>query len=317
MRIINYELGSLLEKEIADSVSAIGFFDGLHEGHKQLIKRAISEAKAKGIKSSMITFSPSPASVITGNKEELLTTVNERVKIAESLGVDQFIILKFTRELSSLTPDEFHQEAIGKLKIKHLVCGEDFRYGTKGSGSVETLKNVEGLDLSVINDYKANNKRISSTLIKESLKSSKVEDANELLGYPYFIDGFVKHGRKKGRTIGFPTINLDYPENKILLSDGIYIGITTIDNKNYVSTINVGHNPTINTVTKKSIESFVHDFKSNVYDKKVRFSFIVKVREELKFDNVQELIDQMHKDIEISELFFNEDNRRRYNIEAV
>ena len=317
MRIINYELGSLLEKEIADSVSAIGFFDGLHEGHKQLIKRAISEAKAKGIKSSMITFSPSPASVITGNKEELLTTVNERVKIAESLGVDQFIILKFTRELSSLTPDEFHQEVIGKLKIKHLVCGEDFRYGTKGSGSVETLKNVEGLDLSVINDYKANNKRISSTLIKESLKSSKVEDANELLGYPYFIDGFVKHGRKKGRTIGFPTINLDYPENKILLSDGIYIGITTIDNKNYVSTINVGHNPTINTVTKKSIESFVHDFKSNVYDKKVRFSFIVKVREELKFDNVQELIDQMHKDIEISELFFNEDNRRRYNIEAV
>lgn len=317
MRIINYELGSLLEKEIADSVSAIGFFDGLHEGHKQLIKRAISEAKAKGIKSSMITFSPSPASVITGNKEELLTTVNERVKIAESLGVDQFIILKFTRELSSLTPDEFHQEVIGKLKIKHLVCGEDFRYGTKGSGSVETLKNVEGLDLSVINDYKANNKRISSTLIKESLKSSKVEDANELLGYPYFIDGFVKHGRKKGRTIGFPTINLDYAENKILLSDGIYIGITTIDNKNYVSTINVGHNPTINTVTKKSIESFVHDFNSNVYDKKVRFSFIVKVREELKFDNVQELIDQMHKDIEISELFFNEDNRRRYNIEAV
>lgn len=317
MRIINYEINSLLEKEIEASVSAIGFFDGLHEGHKQLIKRAISEAKEKGLKSSMITFSPSPASVISGSKEELLTTVNERMKIAESLGVDQFIILKFSKEFSSLTPDEFHKEIIDKLKIKHLVCGEDFRYGTKGSGSVETLKTVEGLDLSVISDYKANNKRISSTLIKEALRSSKVEDANELLGYPYFIDGFVKHGRKKGRTIGFPTINLDYPENKILLSDGIYIGITTIDNKNYVSTINVGHNPTINTVTKKSIESFVHDFNSDVYDKKVRFSFIIKVREELKFDNVQELIDQMHKDIEISELFFNEDNRRRYNIEAV
>lgn len=317
MRVINYEVKGRLEKDIEASVSAIGFFDGIHDGHKQLIKKAIKEAHKQNLKSSMITFSPSPASVLTNSDESLLTTVNERISIAEELGIDQFIILKFTRELSSLTPEMFHNEIIRKLKIKHIVCGEDFRYGFKGSGSIETLSQVKDLKLSVIKDYLKDEERISSTLIKKNISDGNVHIANEMLGYNYFIDGFVKHGRKKGRTIGFPTMNLNYPINKILLSDGIYIGITTIDNKNYISTINVGHNPTINTVTQTSVESFVHDFDDNTYDKSVRFSFIKKIRDELKFNSVEELINQMHNDIQVSEEYFDKDTRRRYNIETI
>lgn len=317
MRIIHFDLNSHLENEIMMSVSAIGFFDGLHNGHKQLISEAIKEAKSQGVKSSMITFSPSPASVLSSSDEVLLTSVSERVEIARELGIDQFIILKFSRNLSSLTPDEFYEKVIKKLKIIHLVCGEDFKYGYRGSGSVATLKLIEGLGLTVINDYNIESERVSSSRIKESVMAGDLELSEKLLGYPYFINGYVKHGRKKGRTIGFPTVNLSYSKSKVLPALGIYIGYVTLDNKNYIATINVGHNPTINTMKDVSIEAFLHDYDDNAYDKAVKFHFIKKIREELKFESVEELITQMHKDIEVSENFFTSDMRGRYNIEDI
>lgn len=317
MQIIYYELKSVLEKPLEESVSAIGFFDGIHRGHQQLINKTIEVAKDKGLKSSMITFSPSPASVLGNQEESLLTTIDERIEVARKLGVDQFIVLKFTRSLSQLSTDDFHEKILNTLNIKHIVCGEDFRYGFKGVGSIETLKTVEGLGLSVIYDYKYEGERISSTLIKENISEKDLELANKLLGYPYFIKGFVKHGRKVGRTIGFPTINLLYESSKYLIKDGVYIGYTNINGKNYVSTINVGHNPTVNTVEKKSIESFVHDFDEDVYSKRVTFHFIKQIRPEIKFDSVQELITQMNRDKETSEAYFTEDIRRRYNIETI
>lgn len=317
MRIIYFELDSHLVTPIDYSVAAIGFFDGIHNGHKQLISEAVKEAKSRGIKSSMITFSPSPASVLTDSNEMLLTTINERIEVAKQLGIDQFIILRFSKQLSALTPEEFYTKIIERLKIVHLVCGEDFRYGTRGSGSVATLKLIDGLGLTVINDYKLDDERVSSTLIKESLDAGDLELSHKLLGYPYFINGFVKHGRKKGRTIGFPTINLSYPQEKYLLEDGIYVGITTIDNKNYMATINVGHNPTINTMVDTSIEAFLHNYNDDAYNKEVKFSFIKKIRDEKKFDSVQALIDQMHKDIQVTEDYFTDDVKRGFNIENI
>lgn len=317
MEVIYYELDSVLGKPLEESVSAIGFFDGIHRGHMQLINKAKEEAKKKNIKSSMITFSPSPASVLANQKEQLLTTITERIHIAEQIGIDQFIVLKFTKSLSQLSPDDFHSKIIDTLNIKHIVCGEDFRYGFKGSGSVSTLKEYQDIDLSVINDYKDGDERISSSRIKENISKKELDVANELLGYSYFIEGYVKHGRKKGRTIGFPTINLNYSESKYLLNQGIYIGYTEIKGKRYISTINVGYNPTINTVEHKSIESFVHDFNEDVYKEKVKFVFLKKIRPEIKFNNVQELIDQMNNDIKESEDYFTSKMRRRHNIETI
>lgn len=299
------------------SVSAIGFFDGLHQGHRELVKAAIESAKQQGLNSSLITFTPSPASVLANIQEKLLTTIDERINVAEELGLDQLIVLTFNKELSQLSPEDFYSLVIKQLNIKHIVCGEDFRYGFKGSGTVETLKEIDELDLTIINDLKDGEDRVSSTLIKTAIAEGQMENVTKWLERPYSILGTVKHGRKVGRTIGFPTVNLSYPENKILPRDGIYIGITTIDGKNYVSTINIGHNPTVNTVDHKSIESFIHDFDEDVYNKEVIFSFIKRIRDELKFDNVEQLISQMHKDIAITNDYFNEEVRRDYNIEII
>lgn len=317
MEIIYYELNSILQEPLPESVSAIGFFDGIHRGHQQLLMKSIEVAKEKGLKSSMITFSPSPASILAKQEESLLTTVAERIEVAQTMGIDQFIVLKFTKSLSQLNTDDFHNLIIKTLNIRHLVCGEDFRYGFKGSGSTETLKQVDNLGLSVIYDYKYNDIRISSTLIKKEVQEGDLQFANELLGYPYFIKGFVKHGRKVGRTIGFPTINLQYELSKYLIKDGVYVGYTTIKGKNYISTINVGHNPTVNTVEKKSIESFVHDFDEDVYQHRVTFHFLKLLRPEIKFESVEALIEQMNKDIESSEQYFTEDKRRSYDIEII
>lgn len=317
MRIIYYELDSFLLNEVNDNACAFGFFDGIHNGHKELLKKAVEISKKENIESSMITFSPSPQALLTGNRESLLTTVNERIEIARELGMDNVIILRFNKKLASLSPTDFYDKIIKVLSIKHVVCGEDFRYGVKGSGSVATLKNHKELGLTVIKDYKINEKRVSSTLIKQALDAGDTEKANCYLGYPYSIRGYVKHGRKKGRTLGFPTMNLEFSEEKYLPADGVYIGITTVDDKSYVSTINVGHNPTINTMINKSIESYVHDFNQDSYSKSVTFKFIKKLRDELKFHGVQELIDQMNQDIKDSEDYFTTDMRKRYDIEII
>lgn len=312
---VNVNEGNIPNLE--DSVSAIGFFDGLHQGHRELVNATIEKSKEIGINSSLITFSPSPASVLANVDEQLLTTIDERIIIAEQLGLNQLIVLTFNRELSQLSPDQFHSLVIKQLNIKHIVCGEDFRYGFKGSGSVETLKQVNDLGLTIINDLKDGDERVSSTLIKSAIKSGDMESVTKWLKRPYSILGTVKHGRKVGRTIGFPTVNLSYPDNKILPIDGIYVGITSIDGKNYVSTINIGHNPTVNTVDHKSVESFIHDFDEDVYNKVVTFKFIKRIRDELKFDNVDQLIAQMHKDIAITNDYFSEEVRRGYNIEVI
>lgn len=316
MRIIYYELDSYMKNPIVENVSAIGFFDGLHLGHQQLVNKTLEVAKAKELAAGLITFWPSPASVLKNQKEHLLTTIDERIEIAKSLGIDLFIVIRFSKNLSQLSPDDFYHKVIKKLNVKHLVCGEDFRYGYRGSGSVNTLKLIDELGLSVIRDYKLASQRVSSTLIKEKLKAGEIEVANKLLNRPYMISGYVKHGRKKGRTIGFPTLNLDYKDNKVIVADGVYIGVTKIRDKNYISTINVGHNPTINTVLSKSIESYVHNYNEDTYYQRVEFKFIKRIRPEIKFDNVDALIKKMNEDIKFSENYFDSDKRRLFKIET-
>ena len=314
MRIIHYDLNSHLEKIVCDNVSAIGFFDGLHRGHQELIKEAIRVAKEKNIVSSIITFFPSPKSVLLNEEESLLTTIVERIQLAKSFGLDQFIILRFSKNLAQLSPEDFHKQIIKRLNIKHLVCGQDFRYGHKGSGSKETLKLVSDLGLSVINDFKIDDVRISSTLIKEKITNGYVNQANDLLGYLYQMNGYVKHGRKKGRTIGFPTLNLHYENSKVLVSNGVYLGISTIQGENYISTINVGNNPTINTTKNTSVESYVHNYSADTYNQKVIFRFVRRIRPEIKFSSVEGLIAQMKLDIETTNEFFTEENKQKYNI---
>ena len=317
MKIIHYEVNTVLNNNLKPLVAAIGFFDGIHKGHQQLIKETIKQGKMKKVETALITFSPSPISVLKNTNEELLTTLKEREKLAKKFKVDNFIVLKFNKKLSYLSPDDFYSKVIKKLNIKHLVCGEDFRYGKKGAGSVETLEKIDELSLSVISDFKFNDQRISSTRIKKMLKEKKVQKANEMLGYSYQLSGYVMHGRKKGRTIGFPTLNLQVEKSKFIPKDGVYIGITEIKGREYASTINIGHNPTINTVNHKSIESYVHDYDQNTYGQKVTFKLLEYIREEIKFKNVEQLISQMNKDIEKTKKYILDNKEKCFNNETI
>lgn len=317
MKIIHYEVNTVLNNNLKPLVAAIGFFDGIHKGHQQLIKETIKQGKMKKLETALITFSPSPISVLKNTNEELLTTLKEREKLAKKFKVDNFIVLKFNKKLSYLSPDDFYSKVIKKLNIKHLVCGEDFRYGKKGAGSVETLEKIDELSLSVISDFKFNDQRISSTRIKKMLKEKKVQKANEMLGYSYQLSGYVMHGRKKGRTIGFPTLNLQVEKSKFIPKDGVYIGITEIKGREYASTINIGHNPTINTVNHKSIESYVHDYDQNTYGQKVTFKLLEYIREEIKFKNVEQLISQMNKDIEKTKKYILDNKEKCFNNETI
>lgn len=317
MKIINFELDSRLPANLEPIVAAIGFFDGLHKGHQKLVEEVLKQANSQELTPALITFDPSPKSVLTNNPEKTLSTISERIETAKELGLELVIVIRFSKKLSKLSPDLFYERIIKVLNIKHMVCGEDFRYGHKGSGSVKTLKEIRSLGLSVVEDYKYKGERVSSTRIKNLLSSGRVDLAKKMLNKPYELSGFVMHGRKKGRTIGFPTLNLSVEKYKILPADGVYLGVSTIRGKNYVSTINIGHNPTINTVEKKSIESFVHNYNADTYGEKVTLKIIKKLRVEIKFDEVEALIEQMHKDIAQSELYFNNDRRRLYNIEPI
>ncbi len=317
MKTIYFDLHSRIAYETGPLVAAIGFFDGLHQGHKQLVENTVEQAKKNNMKSALITFSPSPESVLANRPEKLLTTIEERIVLAKNLGIEVMIILRFSKELSQLEPMEFYENVIEALNIKHLVCGADFRFGYRGSGNVETLKNIKGLDLTVIPDINFKTERISSTRIKEGLNKGEIESINEMLGYEYELFGYVKHGRKKGRTIGFPTLNLLIEESKIVPRDGVYVGISTIKGVNYMSTINIGHNPTINTVEHKSVESYVHNYNQDTYGQSVSFKILKYIRCEKKFSSVNDLIEQMHRDIETTETYFDNEKRRFFKIETI
>ncbi|NLC54866.1 MAG: riboflavin biosynthesis protein RibF [Erysipelothrix sp.] len=317
MKIVHFELNSRLTIEFKPLVAAIGFFDGLHRGHQELVKETLKQAQLKQLVPALITFSPSPQSVLLKQPEKLLTTVEEKAAIAKKLGIEVLIVLRFTPELSQLEPNLFYEKVIKTLNVKHLVCGEDFRFGYKGSGNVDTLRAIEEIGLSVIQDFKYINERISSTIIKKQVEAGSMNVANNLLGYSYELNGFVMHGRKKGRTIGFPTLNLLIEDSKIVPKDGVYIGISIIMGKKYVSTINIGHNPTINTVKHKSIESFVHNYSEDTYGQKVTFYILERIRDEEKFSSVTELIEQMDNDIKVTEEYFTKEQRRAFDIEII
>lgn len=317
MKIIYFDINSRIVSKLGPLTAAIGFFDGLHQGHKQLVDKTKIEAEKNNHKSALITFAPSPTSIITNKHEDLLSTVSERAKLVEKAGLDVMIVLKFTKQLSRLSPLDFYKEIIKELNVKHLVTGQDFKFGYRGSGNVKTLKEIKELNLSVVSDYKLKEERISSTRIKEALKNGKVEYANKMLGYEYELNGFVKHGRKKGRTIGFPTLNLEVDASKFIPRDGVYIGISEIMGQNYISTINIGHNPTINTVKAKSIESFVHFYNRDTYGQRVKFKLLKYIRDEIKFSGVKELIEQMNIDIEESNKYFDKVMRELHNIEPI
>ena len=287
------------------TVATIGFFDGVHLGHRFLIQQVKVAAIQTGWQSSIITFPVHPRQVIQSDYQpQLLSSPEEKIELLASTEVGNCILLPFTFELSMLTAREFMQLLYDKYHVRMLVIGYDHRFGHNRAETFEDYCRYGrelGIHIMQATAYTQEQDKVSSSAIRRALQTGDIRTATKYLGYHYFLEGTVVDGYKVGRKIGFPTANLrvDFP-NKLIPSVGVYAVFVHINGQKYKGMLNIGHRPTINNGNDLSIEVHILDFKEDIYHQKIRIEFIDFLRPEMKFNSVDELIQQMQKDKEAS-----------------
>ena len=288
---------------LTPSVATIGFFDGVHLGHRYLINQVKIAASQCGWHSSIITFPVHPRQVIQSDYQpQLLSSPEEKIELLASTGIDNCILLPFTQELSRLTAWEFMQFLYDKYKVRMLVIGYDHRFGHNRAETFEDYCRYGrelGIHIMQAMAYTQEQDKVSSSAIRRALLSGEISTATKYLGYNYFMQGTIVSGYQVGRKIGFPTANLqvDCP-NKLIPAIGVYAVRVSVNGQHYKGMLNIGHRPTINNGTDLSIEVHILDFEGDIYNQPMRIEFIEFLRPEVKFDSVDELIAQMHKDKE-------------------
>lgn len=278
--------------------ACIGYFDGMHRGHQALLAKTVAKAKEIGCEATMITFDPDPWVTIKGMQDvKHITTVRERINKAVSLGMQNIVVLKFTKEMADLSPEDFITKVLGKLNLQGLVCGFDFHYGKMGSGNTETLKRDASYEVDVVGEIDDELGKISSTRISQCIVDGDMEQAAEMLGSYYSIEGVVVHGRHIGTEIGFPTANISYSDEYLLPKPGVYACIAHINGKRYRAMANLGHNPTFNYRQALSLEVYLLDFDGDIYERTIRVDFLHFMREEVTFKSKNNLILQLEQDV--------------------
>ncbi len=280
---------------------AVGYFDGVHLGHRRVIQQAIDTAIERGWKSAVLTFDPHPREVLgrTGYTR-YLTPLEEKLEQLEKMGVDIVYVMKFDIPFSSVYPEDFILECLMPLQCRHVAAGFDYTFGYRGKGTAQTLLAMsEGrYGVNIVGPVNRLGEKVSSTVIREYLHNGEVEQARHLLGRPYKVKGVVVHGDKRGRTIGFPTANVSVTLPYLLGKNGVYGVRFTVDGESFNGLMNVGIKPTFELEKKeKSLEVHLFDFDRTIYDKEVQIEFLFWVRDEQKFSGVEALIAQISKDV--------------------
>jgi riboflavin kinase / FMN adenylyltransferase len=280
---------------------ALGYFDGVHLGHQKVIMEAKRQAEIKGYRSAVMTFDPHPSVVLgkTNKHVQYITPLSEKVKLVEELGIDYLFIVHFTLEFANLLPQEFIDQYVIDLNVKHVVAGFDYSYGRMGKGTMEILPfhSREKFTFTVVEKLTCGNEKVSSTRIRQYLKEGRTADLPELLGRFYKTAGTVVHGDKRGRTIGFPTANVETNEEYILPPLGVYAVKIKIDEIWYEGVCNVGYKPTFNKeALRVSVEVNVFNFDRDIYGKQVIVEWHKYLRKEQKFSGINELVTQIEKD---------------------
>ncbi|MFB1049528.1 riboflavin biosynthesis protein RibF [Paraliobacillus sp. JSM ZJ581] len=297
--------------EQEEAVAAIGFFDGIHKGHQQLIKKTKTLAKQQDRKSAVITFSPHPSVVLNKKKQDVhyLTPLPEKQSILADMTIDLLYIITFNETLSQLSPKAFIDHFIIGLNIKHLITGFDFTYGYKGKGNIHTLlEDADGcFEISVVDKYEKENEKVSSTRIRHLLTEGNVEKVHELMGRPLLTLGTVIEGEKRGRTIGYPTANVLPDSAYALPKAGVYGVKVLINNQSFYGMANIGYKPTFhqqNDQTEQTVEVHLFDFDQIIYGDLVKIEWHLFIREEQKFATVNLLINQLKQDEQQIRQFF-------------
>ncbi|RRQ50790.1 bifunctional riboflavin kinase/FAD synthetase [Maribacter algicola] len=283
----------------------IGTFDGVHIGHRKILEKVINRAKNSNLKSAVLTFFPHPRMVLQKDADiKLLNTIDEKKYILEKMGLDILVIHPFTKEFSRLSATEFVRDLlVNKLKSKNVIIGYDHRFGRNRTANITDLIAFgNALDFSVeeIPAQEIDEVSVSSTKIRKALENGEIETANAYLGYEYMLTGTVKKGKGLGRIIHFPTANLHVEESyKLIPKNGSYIVKSHIQGTEVYGMMNIGYNPTVNG-TSKTIEIHFFDFDDDLYDQKLQIDLLSRLRDEQKFDSLDELKLQLAKDKEKS-----------------
>lgn len=279
-----------------------GTFDGVHFGHKKILKQVVSEALNIGGESVLLTFYPHPRLVLSpdNNDLKLLSTIEEKVELVSDLGIDYLIIIPFTKEFSQLSAAVFVKNIlVDKLHIVKLIIGYDHRFGRGREGGIEQMKELaqqHNFELSEILAQDIADSIVSSTKIRNALLAGDVQLANKYLGTRYVISGKVEEGHQRGRTIGFPTANIRVNSSfKLIPLNGVYAVWVYIDKKRYSGMLNIGYNPTFED-KKWSIEVHIFDFNKNVYHMDISVEFVARIRSEQSFASINALISQLKVD---------------------
>ncbi|WP_411029684.1 bifunctional riboflavin kinase/FAD synthetase [Spongiimicrobium sp. 3-5] len=291
---------SKYDKKHATAIT-IGTFDGVHVGHVQLLKRLINDAKALNLKATVLTFFPHPRMVLQKDADiKLLNTIDERTQILEKTGLDYLIVHPFTKAFSRLSATEFVRDIlVNDLRIKKIVIGYDHRFGRNRNANINDLIAFGGiLDFEVeeIPAQEVDEVSVSSTKIRKALLAGDVKTANRYLGYDYMLTGTVQRGKGLGRQLNFPTANLHIEETyKLIPKIGVYLVKSVLDGSEVHGMMNIGFNPTVSG-TRKSIEIHFFDFDEDLYGRKIQIDILNRIRDEHKFDSVEELKIQLQKD---------------------
>ncbi len=272
----------------------VGKFDGFHLGHRSLLRAVLKEAE-KGLASCVVSFSTD-----VDSKRNVIYTKEEQRKLCESMGIDVLAEYLLDESLKEMTAEQFVSEILcKKLQAKVIVAGEDFRFGKDRGGDVNLLKTFEeryDYRTVIIPKVTEEEVRISSTGIRELLAAGKVSEANILLGNPYRVFGEVLHGKKLGRTLGFPTMNLIPPKEKLLPAYGVYVTKTKVDGQQFEGITNIGFRPTVDSDACVSVETHLFEYEGDLYGKQVEVQFLEFLRPERKFADVEQLKCAMRED---------------------
>jgi len=286
-------------------VFTIGVFDGVHRGHQALIREAVDTGRSLGLPTVLLTFDPHPAEVVRpGSHPALLTTLRRRAELVAELGVDAFLVLPFTTAVSKISAEEFvHDVIVDRLHTASVVVGENFRFGHRGAGSVELLRElgprfgftVKGIGL--VTETSPETVTVSSTFVRSCVAAGDMRAATDALGRPHRVEGFVVHGEGRGGSqLGYPTANLDAVAHAAIPADGIYAGWFELGSRHSPAAISIGTNPTFSGKVR-TVEAFVIDEGGNFYGRRVGFDFIERLRDTERFDSVDALVAQIDADV--------------------
>ena len=285
-----------------NTLVTLGTFDGIHLGHKEIIETVVKKASDSDSRSFLITFDPHPRKIVSSdNRIKLLCTLDEKLDIVKSFGMQNVFVVNFTREFSQQSPEEFIQKyIIDGIGVKEIVIGYDHHFGKGRGGNVETLLELgkeKGFDVTPIGEFKSGNETVSSTKIRNAIVNGDCIKATEMLGRYYSFSGVVVHGDNRGKELGYPTANLKVKdEDKLLPAIGIYAVECVIEGKKYYGLLSIGTRPTFYSEGSLVPEIYLFDFNQNIYDKIVTVNLVEKIRDEQKFSSADELIAQMNKD---------------------